>query len=160
MQCNQHDGKDPTKAFIVAATVYLVIGGALGVGMASSAVGGSWTSLDYYLLPSHTHLMLLGWVSMTMFGVAYRMFPAFLMNKLYSMKLAWLHFLVANVALIGMASFFFLNRLQEGRWTAPLAVAGSLQYVGILIFAYNIWRTARMETPRKTSMDSRLQLSK
>ena len=152
MQCNQHDVKDPTKAFIVAATVYLVLGSALGVGMASSAAGGQWTALDYYLLPTHTHLMLLGWVSMTIFGVAYRMFPAVLVKKLYSMRLAWLHFWIANVALIGMASFFFLNRLQEGRWTAPLAIAGTLQYIGILIFAYNIWRTALMESPRSTKV--------
>ena len=134
--------KDPTKHFVLAAVAYLVVGAVLGNLMILSWMGGPWKGWDYYLIPSHTHIMLLGWVSMTIFGVAYRMFPAVLVRKIYSMRLAWAHFWIANIALIGMAIFFWLNRLQEGQWTIPLAVSGVFQFMGILIFAYNILRTA------------------
>ena len=139
--------KDPTKHFVLAAVVYLVLGGLLGVLMLLSRLGGAWSSWDYYLIPTHTHIMLLGWVSMTMFGVAYRMFPAVLVRKLYSVRLAWVHFWVANAALAGMALFFFLNRLQEERWVAPLAVSGVLQFAGTMLFGYNILRTALSQRP-------------
>lgn len=134
--------RDPTPHFVLAGVAYLLLGAILGLLMLLGRARGAWVSWDYYLIPSHTHLMLLGWVSMTIFGVAYRMFPAVLVRKLYSMRLAWAHFGIANIALIGMALFFWLNRLQEARWLVPLAVSGSLQFVGILIFAYNIFRTA------------------
>lgn len=134
--------KDPTKPFVLAAVGYLVLGGILGNLMLLSWLKAGWGGWEYYLIPTHTHVMLLGWVSMTMFGVAYRMFPAVLVRRLYSIKLAWVHFWISNAALIGMALFFWLNRVQEGLWTAPLAVSGLLQFLGILIFAYNILRTA------------------
>ncbi|MBI4051985.1 MAG: cbb3-type cytochrome c oxidase subunit I [Elusimicrobia bacterium] len=139
--------KDPTKYFVLVAVAYLVLGGILGVLMMFSWMGGGWKGWDYYLIPTHTHVMLLGWVSMTMFGVAYRMFPAVLVRRLYSIRLAWVHFWVANVALVGLAFFFWLNRLQEGGWVVPLAVSGVLQFFGILIFAYNILRTALLPLP-------------
>ncbi len=119
----------------------------MGILMMLSWTGGPWKGWDYYLIPSHTHIMLLGWVSMTVFGVAYRMFPAVLVKKLYSMRLAWAHFWIANTALIGMAVFFWLNRLQDGQWVIPLAVSGILQLLGVLIFAYNIARTHLMPEP-------------
>ena len=133
---------DPTRYFVLAAVVYLVLGASLGVTMMLGRLRGDWSGWDYYLIPSHAHLMLLGWVSMTIFGVAYRMFPAVLVRRLYSSRLAWAHFWLANTALIGMALFFFLSRVQEGRWLLPLAVSGSLQFVGVLVFAYNVLRTA------------------
>lgn len=134
--------KDPTKYFVLSAVVYLVLGAILGLTMALGRILDSWGALEYFLIPSHTHLMLLGWVSMTIFGVAYRMFPAVLVKKLHSPRLAWVHYWMANAALIGMAIFFWLNRLQEGLWALPLAASALLQFAGILIFAYNIMRTA------------------
>lgn len=130
----------------MTAVVYLVLGGVLGIMMPLSRLGSEWTGWEYYLIPSHTHLMLLGWVSMSIFGVAYRMFPAVLTKKLYSIRLAWAHYWIANAALVGMALFFWLNRIQEGRWIVPLALSALLQFAGILIFACNILRTAL--TPR------------
>lgn len=134
--------KDPTKYFVLSAVAYLVLGGLLGIAMAIGRITRPWGGFEYYLIASHTHLMLLGWVSMTIFGVAYRMFPAVLVKKLYSMRLAWAHYWVSQIALVGMAVFFFLERLQENRWAAPLALSGLLQFAGVLMFAYNIARTA------------------
>lgn len=138
---------DTTKSFVLCAVGYLVLGGLLGVGMMLGRVGDSWQGWDYYLIPSHAHIMLLGWVSMTMFGVAYRMFPAVLGRRLHSQRLAWAHFWIANAALVGMAVFFFLDRWQGEGWALPLAASGTLQLAGIFVFAYNIGRTALAPAP-------------
>ena len=47
------------------------------------------------------------------------------------------------MALVGLAIFFWLIRVQEGRWVVPLAISGFVQFLVILIFAYNILRTKK-----------------
>ena len=124
------------KWFVVLSLIYLFIGSFLGLLIAVSS--GEWKGLDYYLIPSHTHLQLIGWVSMLIFGVAYHILPRFTGRLIYSRKLAWLHFWVAQIGLIGMAVFFFLNRLQEGEWKKELAVSGSLMFISFCCFVYNM----------------------
>ena len=124
--------------FLLAAIIYLVVSAVLGLAMIMSWTGGEWKGIEYYLIPSHAHLMLLGWVSMTMYGMMYRVVPAFFGRRLYSERLAWAHLVIANLATVGMALFFGLYRWQEGRWVWGLAVSGSLQFVGILVFAFNM----------------------
>ena len=124
--------------FLLAAVIYFVVSAVLGLAMIMSWTGGQWCGLDYYLIPSHAHLMLLGWVSMTMYGMMYRVVPAFFGRRLYSEWLAWTHLVIANIATVGMALFFGLHRWQEGRWVWALAASGSLQFFGILVFAFNM----------------------
>ncbi|MBI4371145.1 MAG: hypothetical protein HY552_02490 [Elusimicrobia bacterium] len=124
--------------FLLAAVIYLVASAVLGLAMMLSWTGGEWRGLEYYLIPSHAHLMLLGWVSMTMYGMMYRVVPAFFGRRLYSERLAWSHLVIANIATAGMALFFGLNRWQGGRWVWALAASGGLQFLGVLIFAFNM----------------------
>ncbi len=72
-------------------------------------------------------------------GLAYHILPRFTGRLLHSPKLAWFHFFLANIGVVGMALFFFLNRYQEGRWQTPLAASMILQALGIVLFVYNIW---------------------
>lgn len=124
--------------FIRAALIYLLVGVSLGLAM---GMAPARANLVYYLLPSHTHINLIGWVSMLIFGVAYHILPRFTGRPLHSPRLAWVHFFLANAGLIGMALFFFLNRYQDGQWRGPLAASMILQAAGIVSFVYNIWRT-------------------
>ncbi len=122
--------------FVRAALIYLLIGVSLGLAM---GIAPARSNLLYYLLPSHAHLNLIGWISMLIFGLAYHILPRFTGRLLHSPKLAWAHFFLANVGVVGMALFFFLNRYQEGRWQIPLAISMILQASGIVLFVYNIW---------------------
>ncbi len=122
--------------FVRAALIYLLIGVSLGLAM---GMAPAQSNLLYYLLPSHAHLNLIGWISMLIFGLAYHILPRFTGRLLHSPKLAWVHFFLANVGVIGMALFFFLNRYEEGRWQTPLAASMMLQALGIVLFVYNIW---------------------
>ena len=90
--------------FVVCSLIYLLLGSVLGLVMA--VYTGEWQGLEYYLIPSHAHLNLVGWVSMMIFGVLYHILPRFSGRDLYSSKLAWVHFWCAQFGLIGMVVFF------------------------------------------------------
>lgn len=122
--------------FVRAALLYLLAGVGLGLAMGIAPADSNFL---YYLLPSHTHLNLLGFVCMLIFGLAYHILPRFTGRLLYSPKLAWLHFFLANIGVLGMSVFFFLNRYQEGQWRGPLAASMVAQAAGIVLFVYNIW---------------------
>ncbi|OGR84887.1 MAG: hypothetical protein A2901_00825 [Elusimicrobia bacterium RIFCSPLOWO2_01_FULL_54_10] len=130
-----------SKAFIGSAVICFALGTTLGLLMLLSRIHSQWGGWDYYLIPSHTHLNLLGWMSMTIYAMGYRAFPAFFGKSLYSVRLAWIHFWCANIGLVGMAVFFFLNRFQEGSWSIPLAVSGLIQIFGVYLFVYNVVRS-------------------
>lgn len=100
-----------------------------------------WRNLEYLLIPTHTHINLIGWVSMLIFGVAYHIIPRFSGRLIYSRKLAWLHFVFAQAGLIGMAVFFFLNRLQEGEWWMGLKISGAFMFSSIILFVFNMLKT-------------------
>jgi cbb3-type cytochrome oxidase subunit 1 len=127
-----------SKAFVASAILYFALGATAGFIILLSRIGSDWSAWDYYLIPSHTHLNLLGWMSMTIYAMGYRAFPAFFGKSLYSIKLAWVHFWLSNIGLIGMAIFFFLNRVQEGSWTLTLALFGGIQIIGIYLFIFNM----------------------
>jgi cytochrome c oxidase cbb3-type subunit 1 len=128
-----------SKAFVIASLIYSVIGASLGLFMA-------WPSPEsgerlYYFLPSHTHLNLIGWVSMMIYGVAYHVIPRLSGRPIYSKELAWMHFALSQLGLVGMAVFFALNRIEEGRWGLWLAGAGTLMFISILVFVFNMLMT-------------------
>src|SRR5689334_7405736 len=66
------------KAFLLMSLVWLSVGTTLGITMAGhdAAHGGEWGSqLVFLLLPSHAHVLLLGWLSQLVFGVGYHLIP-------------------------------------------------------------------------------------
>lgn len=139
---------DVVGAFLMMALLYVSVGILLGLAMM-----GAWAftrgeqGWDYYLLPSHAHLMLIGWVSMVIFGVGYRIFPSFFGRRLHSTRMAWGHWWLANAGIIGMAGFFFLNRIDEGRWSIALGVSGLVEAAGMAMFVYNMVRTVSAPPP-------------
>lgn len=125
-------------AFIKAALVYLSIGALLGVSMVLSPQ--EW-SLRYHLLPTHAHTNVLGWLSFLVFGVAYHVIPRFSGRPLFSPRLAWAHFWMANAGLAGMIIFFALNKMRPTFWNWALGLSGTVQAVGVGFFVFNLWKT-------------------
>lgn len=119
-----------TLAFIWAAIVYFAGGIVLGVAM---ALQPAWVGT---LGLVHTHLNLLGWVSMFIYGIAYHVLPRFSGEPLHSPRLAHLHVLLANLGLAGMAAGFALQG------PGPIVgLFGTIEAVGGLLFVYNVGRT-------------------
>ncbi|MFD1808492.1 hypothetical protein ACFSHQ_11265 [Gemmobacter lanyuensis] len=57
-----------SRSFLLIGSLYLLVGIGLGSHMGASG--------DHTLAPVHAHINLLGFVLMTLFGLAYRVMPA------------------------------------------------------------------------------------
>jgi len=105
-------------------------------------VGMSWgitmgISHDHSTMPAHAHLNLLGWVSLFLFGVYYRLHPATDVGRLALAQIAtWA--LGTVVMTVGVAA---IHAGHEG--ADPIAAIGSLIVVGsMLLFATLVFRPA------------------
>lgn len=123
--------------FIRVAMSYFIIAAGMGVLM----IIWPWWTRTY--IPGHAHLNLLGWISMTIYGVAYHIIPRFSGRPLYSNRLAWLHFYLANIGLIGMVLFFGFVGHGNLRYEKHLLYSAIVEFTSIVIFVYNMMRTIK-----------------
>jgi len=92
------------------------------------------------LTPSHAHVLLIGFVSMMIFGVGYHLLPVFAGTDLYSLRLAEIQFWLQNIGLIGLA-FTMPYRYLSHNYLLGTAVFGSISLLAIYIFVYNVARS-------------------
>lgn len=95
---------------------------------------------EYHYRP-HTvamaHLFILGFILSVVMGATYQMVPVALQTKLFSERLAQWQWGLHAIGAIGMVvSFYIWNLKQVGHF-------GSLEFVAMLLFVYNIVRTLR-----------------
>jgi cbb3-type cytochrome oxidase subunit 1 len=122
------------KAFIKASVTWLTLGFVLGISM---AVHPAWTVYR----AAHVHVMLLGFVAMMIFGVAYHVIPRFSSHQLYSSRAAGWHWWIANAGVALMTVGFLCRDSGHLFGTWVLSAGGLLSGAGTLIFAVQIWRT-------------------
>lgn len=122
------------KAFIRASLLWFAAGITLGLAM---AIHPAWIVYR----PAHTHMNLVGFVVMMIFGVGYQMLPRFFGHPIHSRGLAEAHVWLANLGLAGLVLGFFLapNIGPTGMMVA--AAGGSVWAIGAFGFVYNMWRT-------------------
>lgn len=111
------------RLFLRTAVLYVLAGMSLGIFMAVSD--------DHTQMPTHAHMNLLGWASMALYAVVYRVWP-----EAARSPLAPWHFWIANlgtlVVVIGVAGIMAGNEESCG----PIAGVGSiLSLIGMLLFA-------------------------
>ena len=131
------------KGFIVMSIVYLGISTVLGLVMLANQGA---VALKFV----HSHLNMLGWVSMMIYGVGYHILPRFMGRPLYSNKIGETQFYLANVSLIGMLLFYTVNTYSPGGLYRTLTVGfGAAQALAIFLFFYNMLMTllAKVERP-------------
>jgi cbb3-type cytochrome oxidase subunit 1 len=122
------------RAFLKASLAWLALGVTVGVAMAAHPV---WT---VYRL-AHVHMLLLGFVTMMIFGVAYHVIPRFVGFGLHRPALAGVHWWLANVGLALMVGGFVARVVEPATGTVVLAVGGVLSALGAYLFVYVLWRT-------------------
>ena len=132
------------RAFIKASLTWLALGVTLGVAMAAHP---AWT---IYRL-THVHMVLLGFVTMMIFGVAYHVIPRFAGFPLHSRRAAVWHWWIANAGLALMAIGFALRARAIPWATHVLACGGLLSATGAYLFAYLLWRTIDGPTSLRTA---------
>ncbi len=125
------------RRFLLASFVYMLIG--MGIGVLDS--------FDVVSIPTfvHMHIELIGFVTLLIFGVGYKLIPTMFAGKhgVYSQKMADIHFWVANVGLILMVAGGWLGAELDVRYFVALQVGGVVQFTGAGLFAYNMWMGLR-----------------
>lgn len=116
--------------YLRLAILYLVTGVALGIGMAASH--------DHTLHPVHAHLNLLGWVSLGLFGLFYRAFPAAAASKLAKAQF-WIYVPAHLVQMVLLTVLYLGNETIE----PALGLASILVGVGMLCFAAVVWQSTQ-----------------
>ena len=114
-----------TKGFVLASLVYLLLAATLGIwmGMAETA---EW------VIFAHVHFNLLGFMAMMIYGVGYFILPRFNARALKWPQLVPVHFIVANLGLIGMV-FTAPERPSKGFTLFALLVV-----LSVLLFVINL----------------------
>ena len=115
------------RAFLKASLSWLAAGVSLGVAMAAHPV---WTV--YRLV--HMHMLLLGFVTMMIYGVAYHVIPRFAGFPIHSRRAAVLHWWISNVGLLMMATGFAVRVHEARAGTIVLASGGTLSALGAYTF--------------------------
>ena len=110
--------------FIGLATLFAIFGMCWGVQMSITQ--------DYQLAPAHAHNNLIGFVTMTIYGVYYRLVPV-----AASRRLATVHFWVA---LIGALTFGLGIALAILSITEIVVQVSTLFVLGsMIIFSWTVW---------------------
>jgi len=122
-----------TKLFIKASVLYLGLGVLFGLYMAATQV--VWDEARFI----HVHIMLLGFLAMMIYGVAYHILPRF--NAVPLLYPSWvpIHFWLANIGLWGMCvSYAFGGPYSEGPVQVLFGIFGTVEAAAIFIFIINI----------------------
>lgn len=122
------------RAFIKSSVTWLALGVVVGIAM---GVHPTWTVYR----TAHMHILLLGFVAMMIFGVAYHVIPRFAGHPLHNRRAALTHWWFANTGLALMVAGFLARANAARSATAMLGVGGVLSGSGAFVFAYLVWRT-------------------
>ncbi|MEF8784270.1 MAG: hypothetical protein V5A39_04455 [Haloarculaceae archaeon] len=117
----------PLRHFVVGLG-FLVAGAFLGLGTVAGAIPGL-TAL------AHVHLLLAGWVCLTIMGAMTQFVPVWSGVSLYSRRLASAQLTLVAVGLSGFVASLLLDSLS---WLIPF---GGLMALGFWVFVYNLLRT-------------------
>ena len=117
--------------FAWASLIYLLIGSTLGLIMVFNSSP---------LTPAHAHVLLLGFVSMMIFGVGYHLLPVFAGTDLHSPRLAEIQFWLQNIGIVGLA-FTMPYRYAGSDYRLGTIVFGAVSLLAIYIFVYNVARS-------------------
>src|ERR1700687_3120049 len=108
--------------FLRIAVIYALDAMLVGITMGISE--------DHSQMPTHAHLTLVGWVSMALYALIYRQYPAAAQTKL-ALGQFWVAHAGAILLNVGVS-----GRMAGSVALEPVAVAGSLVTIlGMLIFA-------------------------
>lgn len=117
--------------FLYAGLIYLVIG----------AIAGVLNIQGYGLKGIHSHLMLAGFVSLTIVGAMYQLVPTILGSELKLRKLAEASFILLNVGLLALIYSFIYS-------FSLIVPAAGIYTAGAISFAASIYATV-LTAPRK-----------
>lgn len=131
------------KNFVFASLFYLGLAAVFGI------LNGVY-DLGYWGTFAHSHLNLLGFMSMIVFGIGYFILPRFNGTNLRFESWVPIHFYLGNISLIGMVVFRGLY-IGTGSdiYSVLFIICAAAQVISIFMFIINIWIT--LTPPKKKS---------
>lgn len=121
------------KAFVKASLIYL------GIGVITGFIMVAHPDLRYTLTRVHTHINLLGFMAMMVYGVGYHILPRFMGRPVYSHRLGNLQVWLANISLIGLSISWILEATVGGFWHTLAILFALVHGVSIFLFIFNLW---------------------
>lgn len=121
------------RGFLVIGPLYLIAGVVIGMYMGAAD--------DHTLAPAHAHINLLGFTVMMLFGLAYWLIPAAGVSRLARVHF-WVH-QAGSLVLAVMLVLLFSGKLTEAQMVPLAPIAELAVLVGLLCFAWNMFRYAR-----------------
>jgi cytochrome c oxidase cbb3-type subunit 1 len=128
------------KAFVKASLIYLGIGTILGVLMVL------WPDIRFTITRVHTHINLLGFMAMMIYGVGYHILPRFMGRPVYSQQLGNIQMWLANITLVGLSFSWIMEASQGGIWHNLAILFGIGQGVSVFLFIINLWKSMTPQT--------------
>jgi cytochrome c oxidase cbb3-type subunit 1 len=160
---------DPILKFLVVALSFYGMSTFEGPMMSIKSVNALSHYTDWTI--GHVHSGALGWVAMVTIGAMYHLIPIMYGRKqgeMYSEKLIDIHFWLSTIGTVLYIASMWVNGLMQGlMWRAinndgtltysfaesveasfpgyvVRFIGGSLFFLGMLIMAYNIWKTIQV----------------
>ena len=119
--------------FFTLAIVFAICGMMLGLSMAMSQ--------DHSQLPTHAHIMVLGWVMSAVFAFFYHLFPA-----VGQKTIAVVHFWLTAISGIGLMIGLYVMLAGNPAIEPVLGIASISFYAAMLLFAFialpAVWKKA------------------
>ena len=121
------------RLFFGSALIYGLLGFLVGLHMAMTH--------DHGQLPTHAHIMVIGWVSFALFGFFYHLFA-----EKISKVLSLFHFGLAQVSFIGIVIGLWLFYSGQTQFE-PIAAISALGYAAsFLLFVFVAWPVLRQRS--------------
>ena len=161
---------DPVIKFFVVAVTFYGMSTFEGPLLSIKSVSALGHYTDWII--GHVHGGALGWNGFMTFGILYWMWPRLYGTKLYSTKLAELHFWIATIGILMYVVSMWVSGVSQGLFWRALdsegflkypdfieglvasramyhmrLIGGLLYFIGMLMMAYNFWKTIRGSEP-------------
>ena len=127
-----------TRWYIKTSLVYFILALIAGLFLAAQNLWKSFLPL-IGLFPAYIHLLVEGWITMLIIGVAIWMFPKYSREQPRgNVRLGWASYILLNAGLV-------LRVISEpvvspaAVWGILLIVAALLQWLGGMAFVFNTW---------------------
>ena len=165
---------DPILKFLIVSLAFYGMSTIEGPMMSIKTVNALSHNTDWTV--GHVHAGALGWVAMVTIGAMYHLIPVLYgrrQGEMYSTQLINLHFWLAVLGTVLYTASMWVNGLMQGlMWRATnadgtltysfmesvvasypgyyvRAVGGLVFLLGMLVMAYNVWRTVRSDVRRR-----------
>lgn len=122
------------RLFLLVGVFYLIIGMLLGNFMGRTA--------DHTQMPTHAHIMMLGFISMSIFALVYRLWPA-----MQDTVLAKIHFGLHQVGTLSMVILLYLSfagKIDETTFGPVFGITDFTLIGATLVFGWNAFKNVEV----------------